>query len=74
MAKAHLTRKSALYSYLPSEPVRTHFSTYSLVYCTLNFLLHLTFTSPFLRRQFFLSFSLLVILYYRHFHAPSLVV
>jgi len=60
MVKAHLTRKSALYSCPPSEPVRTHFSTYSLVYCTLNFLLHLTFTSPFLRRQvFFVSFSLL---------------
>jgi len=59
MAKAHLTRKSALYSCLPSEPVRTHFSTYSLVYYTLSFLLHLTFTSPFLRRQaFFLSVSL----------------
>jgi hypothetical protein len=75
MAKAHLTRKSALYSCLPSEPVLTHFSTYSLVYCTLNFLLHLTFTSPCQSRQAFLfSFSLLVILDCMHFHLSSLVV
>lgn len=75
MAKAHLTRKSALYSCLPSEPVRTHFSIYSLVYCTLNFLLHLTFTSPCLRRQALLfSFSLLVILDCMHFLVSSLVV
>jgi hypothetical protein len=75
MAKAHLTRKSALYSCLPSEPVRTHFSIYSLFYCTLNFLLHLTFTSPCLRRQAFLfPFSLLVILDGMHFLVSSLVV